>query len=85
VQRLAIKPFYARLGEDVLKLLDAEELEFIHLRRVNASSSKFELYDLSALAEWISRWLGTVDELRTYRAEHLASDLDVPHPGDDES
>lgn len=85
VQRLAIKPFYARLGEDILKLLDAEELEFTHLRRVNASSSRFDLEDLSALAEWISRWLETVDALRTYRAEHLAPGVDVPRAGDDDS
>jgi hypothetical protein len=85
VQRLAIKPFYARLGEDVLRLLDAEELEFTHLRRVNASSSRFELDDLSGLAEWISRWLGAVDALRAYRAEHLAPEVDAPQPGDDDS
>lgn len=80
LQRLALKAFYPRLEEDLLGILEDEELAFTHLRRVNSSSSKFELDDLRGLEQWIHEWLAAVERLRSYR-RHLAQEIPVPVPG----
>jgi len=83
-QRLALQPFYPRLDEDLLGLLEDEELAFLHLRRVNKMASAFEAENLSALAPWIIGWLKAISALHTYRLTHLRTETAPPAPDEDE-